>query len=1082
MKELLLSMAGVGLTSTLVFAQTQTVRGVIVEAGNNEPIIGANVVVKGATGVGAVTNLEGRFSLNVPRGATHLIVSYVGYKTQEVAITSNMRIELKPQTEELGDVVIIGYGTVKRESLVGAQTTISAKNLEKRPITNVSSAFSGLTPGLSVTTSAGQPGGSETLRIRGFGSLNASSAPIIVVDGAVYNGALGDINPQDIQSLNILKDAASTAIYGASAGNGVVLITTKSGRMSINDKPSFNFTMNQGISQRGASRYETIDVWNHHRVRWQQWFNENKYNLGQADAIAGANAAKSVYESLMYNPFAGIRSYYEVPPGGANLVLTKTPVNKTTPAIILPDGSLNPEINGLLWGDDLDWEGALFRIGYRQEYNFSGSYSNKKLKSYFSASYLNEEGYRIATSFERFTGRANLSYNFTDWLEAGTNTSYSTAVSMAPKRASGSYSSNSFNFIQEVAPIYPIHRHNADGSYVLENGEKVYDYSQTRPYTKGFNPVYESLIDLSKTERDMLSTKNYVKLTPLKGLTLTMNMSLDLSTRRERVRYNNVMGDQPKGLFLYNIPRWKTTLFNQLLDYQRSFGKNNFSLLLGHESYAYRNEKFESTKKNAVWTGVDEHDNYVEMDELTSNIIDYHKESFFGRLNYDYDAKYNASVSFRRDGSSRFHKDHRWGNFWSVGAGWNVHKEDFLKNIEWVNELKLRASYGQTGVDDLIDSDGNSLYYPYRTLFDLNKNNNLIPGTVIRSAGNQQLIWETQVSADLALEFRLFNRLHGTVEYFVKESKDLIFSVPKPPSTGVQSVSENIGKSRNWGVELDLGYDILQGKDLRWTVKANATFLNNKLVRLPDLLRSTGIETGIYKYEEGRSIYDYYLKEFIGVDPNDGKAIYRLDNVLYPDNADPNSANFKGMEKTGEKATWTKEGDLAKKHFAGTSIPTVSGGFGTELVWKDLDFSVGFAYQLGGKSYDGGYRSLMMRDLTGGSAMHVDLYNAWKKPGDVTNVPRLTSEGTEYSTIASDRFLTSRSALMLKSISLGYTLPKSFLSRFGINGARVSIAGENLFLISARKGLNPMSNFSGQIGSANYGFAKTITASLNLTL
>lgn len=1073
MKRLLLTVAGVGLTTTLVMAQTQSVRGKIVDASTGEAIIGANVIVKGHTNIGAATNLDGVFTLNAPRGAKTLIVSYIGYKSQEVAIANNLTIKLSADASQLDDVVVIAYGVQKKESLVGAQTTISAKNLEKRPITNLTSAFSGLTPGVQVTTSAGQPGSSESLIVRGFGSLNASSNPIIVVDGSIYNGALGDINPQDIQSLNVLKDAASTAVYGASAGNGVILVTTKSGRAGGGSKPTFNFSMNQGVAQRGQSFYETIGTYDHHKIRWQQWFNENKYELGQADALAGANAALSVVSAYRYNPFAGIKSYYD-----KNAALTTDPAQGLVPAIIMADGTLNPEITGLLYGDDLDWEKGIFRTGHRQDYNFSASYSTNSLKSYFSVGYLNEEGYRIGTSFERFTGRANVSYQLNKWLEVGTNTSYSTATSLAPRQASGSYNSNSFNFVQRIAPIYPIHQHDATGAYVLgSNGERLYDYSATRPFSPRFNPVYEAEVDLSSQIRDQISTKNFIKITPLKGLAITANYALDLNSVRGKVRYSSLLGDsQGKGIMEAVASRYKTVTSNQLVDYARSFNKHNFNLLLGHESFEYEIQSLAGDKDQVIWEGIDELVNYVNMTALSSSTTRYTKESFFGRLTYDFDTKYNASFSFRRDGSSRFHPDNRWGNFWSIGAGWNLHREDFLKSSKWINQLKLRASYGMTG------NDGLSSYFPFRTLYTISSYNHTSPGSRISNLGNTDLIWETQVSADLAVEFRFFNRLHGTIEFFNKESKDLLFDVPLPASTGVGSQSQNIGKVRNWGVEFDLGYDIIQKSDLRWSVKLNGTVYKNRLLTLPELQRETGIETGNYKYMEGHSIYDYYLKQYKGVDPADGKAMYLLDAERYPNQANPAHADFAGVDREGERAAWTKNGDIAKRDFSGSAIPDLYGGFGTDLQWKGIDFSVSFAYQLGGKAYDGMYQGLMGRDLQGGSAMHVDLYNAWRKPGDVTDVPRLDSKSTDFSTTTSTRWLTSRSALMLKSLSIGYTLPKSFVEKFGIGSARVSLAGENLFLLSARKGLNPMSNFGGSTGAAYYGYSKVFTASLNLSL
>lgn len=343
-------------------------------------------------------------------------------------------------------------------------------------------------------------------------------------------------------------------------------------------------------------------------------------------------------------------------------------------------------------------------------------------------------------------------------------------------------------------------------------------------------------------------------------------------------------------------------------------------------------------------------------------------------------------------------------------------------------------------------------------------------------------MWETQTSYDLALEFDVFNRIRGSFELFNKESKDLIFDYPLPASTGIGSIDKNIGKVRNYGLEMNFTFNVLHTKDWNLDLKMNGTILKNKIVSLPEANREKGIEFAYHKYTEGSSLYDYYLNEWMGVDPADGLAMYRIDEVNYPANADPTNPNFAGVEKTGEKSTWTKNGTFAKKHYCGTSIPDLYGGFGTDLTWKSFDFSLYFAYQLGGKTYDGGYAGLMGRRLNSGSAMHVDMYNAWKNPGDITDVPRLDSGASgQYDGLQSDRFLISSSSLMLKSLSLGYQLPKNLLTKLHLGSARISVAAENLFLLSKRQGLNPMKNYDGVTSSAFYDYSKTITSSLTIS-
>ena len=757
-------------------AQTQRVTGTVISEEDGLPVIGASVLVKG-TQVGTITDMDGKFVMtDVPSSAKLLVVSYIGMRTQEVGVAPTLRVVLKPATEMIDEVVVVAYGTQKRQSVVGAQSSVSSKDLEKRPITNVTSALSGAASGVQVTTSTGQPGASSTLRIRGFGSINASSAPLYVVDGAIYNGALGDIAPADIQSISILKDAASTALYGSSAGNGVILITTKSGMGARDGKPKFTFTMNQGATRRGQADYEKVGAMDHYTMRWQQWFNQEKYSNGRSDDLAGKLAAYYVYRDLRYNPYAGLKSVYEENPETGEITMTNNPHQgwDTYPAIVTPDGKLNPEINGLLWGDDMDWEKALFRTGYRSEYSLSGGLNTDKMKSFMSISYLGEEGYKRHTSFQRFSGRGNLSYDVNKWFSIGSNVSFSRVHNTAPKTASDSYSSNPFYFKRGIAPIYPIHRHKADGSYELdEQGNKIYDHNYLRPYIGGFNPVQEGELDHSTFDRDAITSRSFAEFTFIPELKLRTNLSYDLVRGLSKKRYNNVMGDQPAGYLQISDYRYSTITFNQLLSYKKSFGLHNFDAMLGHEIYWLQMQSTDMRKKGMGILGIDEMPNLSTPVNMTSGTDTYSKEGYFGRVNYDLDSRYNLSISYRRDGTSRMAPDKRWGNFWSFGAGWNLAQEAFAKK-DWLDELKLRASIGQTG-NDLIswasDSDEDS-YYAYRTLYQLGYNNGDYPGVRLVELGNSNLRWETQTSTDIAVEFGVFNRLRGTVEFFNKESKD----------------------------------------------------------------------------------------------------------------------------------------------------------------------------------------------------------------------------------------------------------------------------------------------------------------------
>lgn len=1062
------------LTIGSALGQTITVKGIVTDE-RGDGVIGATVRLKSDATVGTMTGMDGDFTLKAKQGEL-IIVSYVGYKTQEVAAAPNLNIKLVPDTEMLDDVVVVAYGTAKKQSLVGAQTNVTAKQLENRPITNVTNALAGAAPGVQSVSALGQPGSSAKIMIRGFGSVNASSDPLYIVDGSIFNGSLADINPQDIASLSILKDAAATALYGSSAGNGVILITTKSGKRG-NSSPSFTFTTNQGASMRGQSYYETLGVNDWIQNRWLQWYNDEHYTNGLTEDQAAywANYQLHINENLaVYNPFTGIKNGVVAVPGTDPLVLgTSTDQSKwEAPLYVGKDGQLNPEITGLKWGDDLDWNDALFRTGYRGEYNLNGSYSTDNMRSFMSLGHIMEQGYRYYTSYQRTSGRLSLDYEPNKWLDLGGNISFVSAINTAPKRSDGSYSSNSFYFVSGIAPHYPIHAHDPKtGELILDsNGKSRYDYLRGRKYHDKFNPVYEGELDFSTTTRDMLTTRGNAVITIMPELKFTTNIAYDLVNEKNKVRYNNIMGDQPDGRLSITTVRKTTLTFNQLLEYTKEFGEHNISALLGHESYKYNYQYVNGEKKNMFILGLDEFANFSEQSDLGSYSHNYRKEGYFTRLNWDYTDRYNFSASYRRDGSSRFHPDNRWGNFWAVGAGWHIAREEFMQPASsWLNDLKLRVSYGHTG-NDAVGS-----YYAFQTTYGLGYNNNSKTGLKLDNLADQHLRWEAQANFDVALEFSLFNRLRGTIEFFNKESSDLIFGKPVPISTTRSEIDTNLGKVRNTGVEFDLNFDIFKSRDFNWSIFVNGTSFKNKIVALPEANKEKGIELDYHKYVEGGSIYDYYVYDFVKVDPNDGIAIYSIDRELYPDVA--------GLGKKGEEGeNWTKNGKFAGKTFAGSSIPDLYGGFGTNLSWNSIDFNLMFSYQIGGKTLDTGYRSLMGRNIGGGRAMHADMLNSWKKPGQVTNVPRIDAGvAGEYDNMLSQRHLISSSSLMLKNISLGYTLPNEWFEEYGLSNARVSVAGENLFLLSKRKGLNPMGQFDGVVGAAGYAFARTVTASFSIT-
>lgn len=1066
-KKLQMLLAFLCIAIGMATAQVTKVTGMVVDADTDEPIIGASVLIKGTT-IGIITDIDGKYEINnIPAGSKSLQISFVGMKTVEVPITTSspQKIVMNPDTQVIDEVVVVAYGTAKKSSFTGSASTVGAQTLEKRVITNVTSALEGNTTGVQVTSATGQPGESASIRIRGFGSVNASSAPLYVVDGAVYNGSLGDINPADIESMTILKDAASTSLYGSSAGNGVVLITTKKGKG--NGGTNFNLTINQGFSNIAYNDYAKMGLTNWFETQWLM--RKNAYvSAGKDAAEAAQSATEGLGELLIYNPFKGVANN----------------------AIVGTNGKINPSasMNNLKWGDDLDWEDEAYSTGHRQEYLLSYNTKTDKSDTYASVGYLNDNGYMKKTDFERYSGRLNYNVYPVKWFKTGLNLSLSRVISQYSNAESGSSSSysNLTRFIRHMAPNYPIHKHNLEtGAYVDSDGKEtndpskyVYDYDGQRLADAGRDAFAETEFNLRETSRNQQNVSTYVTFFPIEGLNLTSNYSYNNADRRRKVYENPLVGDgSPAGRMNILSTRSISQTFNQLVSYNRDFGQHTVDVMVGHENYSYKYEYLYNMKNTQIVNGIYEFDNFVNISEVSSYTNEYKKEGYFARLNYDYADKYYASVSYRRDGSSRFHKDNRWGNFWSFGASWRVSEEEFMKDVEWVNSLKLRASYGETGNDQILDSDGYSDYYPYQSLYALGQNNGSEAGAYMFSIANPALKWETQVSTDFGIEFGLFNRLTGSIEYFRKDSKDLLFNVSQPTSTGVSSIVKNIGKVSNSGVEIELNYDILKNKEWAVSVGANATFVKNEIVKLPDEMKENGYISGSKKWMEGKSIYEFWLRQWGCVDPATGDGLWIPDTEKYNGNE-----AFAKTLVTVDGKTYTNSYTYAKYDWSGTSTPDVFGGFNFKVGYKDIDLAATFSYQLGGKLIDAAYAG-MMSVQEYGYAQSPDLLKAWKQPGDITDVPRIDATSSHHTNISqtySTRWLTSSDYLNLRSVSLGYTFPKGLLKKLGgIKSTRLSLTAENLFMIKARQGLNPMSNFGGYTYN-EYMPARTITIGLNV--
>lgn len=1005
------------------------------------PLPGATVLAKGTT-VGTTTDFDGNFSITLPIDVSTITVSYLGYRTKDVNVSGKetITISLEPDTAALDEVIVVAYGTVNKSDFTGSASQINSGDLEKVVMSNVTTAIEGSSAGVSATFGSGQPGSGQSIRIRGFGSVSADSDPLYIVDGFPFTGDINSLNPADIESISILKDASSTALYGNKAANGVVMLTTKKGK---NKKGQFTFNASTSVIGRSIPEYERIGSDQYYEVMWEA--------LRNSVAIPGVNDSEDVDAA---NVFASSSIYDE---------LLSNPYNVSSDQIVGVDGKINP--NASLIYDDLDWEDAITRQGVRQNYDMSFQGGTEKSSFYASLGYLKEEGYILKSDFERISGRVNVDHQATNWLKAGLNIGVTTSKgnqAQATSSQSNSYV-NPIRFTRQIGPIYPIYEHDESGGYILDdNGDRIYDVSALRPSgaSPGRHILGEILWNEDLDEIQSINGKTFLDFTLAEGLVFTMNGSFD-----QRHYYNSsysnkiVGGGAPSGISHRTYNKRTSVGFNQLLNYSKTFKeKHNFKALLAHESFEYKETNLNGTRQGQIADNNTELINFVSTSALSSVTDNRTDESYFGRLNYDYDGKYFISTSYRQDGSSKFSKDTRWGDFWSLGGAWRIDREKFIEDVAWVNSLKLRASYGELGNNSGISN------YAYQGLYTLGYNNQSEAGILQSSLAAPELMWEASESSDIALEFRLFdNRFDGVVEYYNRNSDNLLFDVPLPLSSGSDGIPQNIGSMYNRGLEISLNYDLFRTDNFTWNFGINAATIKNEFTKLPQ----DEIINGTKKLMVGHSIYDYWLRDWYGVDPADGEVLY----VAEEGATGASVREIDGLLLTTDDAQ-------ARYHYAGTAIPDLTGGISNNLRYKAFNLSLLFTYQLGGEVYDSNYQGIMSSG-TYGTALSVDILKRWQQPGDITDVPRMDSNNTADFDADSDRWLTDASYLNLKRVNLSYDFPESVLNSIDLSSAQIYISGENLFSMNARTGMNLQQNFNGTVDNV-YTPSRIVTIGLNV--
>lgn len=942
-------------TNLAVQQQDQKLKGQVIDATTGEPVIGVNVLVKGTTN-GTITDIDGKYELNAPAGAI-LQISFIGYKTVEIAATtSEQTIKLHEDTETLDEVVVVGYGVQKKESLTGAMSTLKENRLKDVTTPTVENMLNGKVSGVYVAPGSGQPGSNGAVQIRGRATLSGSTSPLWVIDGVIVGEDPGVLNPSDIENMTILKDAASTAIYGSQGANGVIIVTTKMGK---SEKMKINASVKLGVST---------------------------MTNGKMEVMNGAE----------------LYDYYASLPNQEDIKFSRW----------------NPELRNA----NFDWGELASQAGFTQDYNISLSGGNEKMSSYFSLGYYSEEGTVKGYKYDRYSFRYRSNYKPFSWLTIKPNISgsmkntddsqydytakytmfpwdspYDEDGNLVPDRYSGWVDSSDLNYLNSI-------------SYGNHTARKTYEFSGNFDF------------DIKITDWLTFTSVNNYRWTGYFQATYTDPRTDSASGVQGRVEEEQTN----------NIQRYT----NQYLTFNKMFGKHSVQALLAYE-FMDTSAKVINAKGTGIVSGFEVLDATATPEEVGGNLTEWAKQSVFAKANYTYDNRYLAEVSLRRDGASNFGDDKKYGNFFSISAGWNINREKWFK-ADWVDVLKLRASYGSVG---------NIPYskYPQYGLYSVSSNYNGIPAILISQVGNKDLTWEQTYTAGVGIDANFFNnRLRFVFDYYNKYTSNILYQVPVSGLTGITSRWQNVGEMRNSGIEITIGGDIIRTKDWLWSLDLNMGYNKNKLEKLygddPNMMiiGGGGNDTSIAGAAEkvlkvGYSTDRYYLREWAGVDPKNGAPLWYKN-----DGSGETTSNYSEAKQVMTEAT----------------SPKLFGGFNTSLTWKNIDLNASFGFSLGGKIYnysrqeydsDGAYTDRNQMKL-------IDGWSRWEKEGDIATHPAASYGNKSNSNKASTRYLEDGDYLKLRSLSIGYNLD---LSKYYIQNMRIYFTAENVFTLTGFSGIDP---------------------------
>ena len=957
-----------------------------------EPLIGANVVEKGRSTNGVITDFNGKFTLEVDESAS-LVVSYIGYLAQDIPTKGkgDFHIILKEDTNTLDEVVVTGYGDFKKATYTGSASVLTTEKLEALPVVSVGQMIESNIPGISVVAgTSSQPGAKTTLRVRGVASMNASTEPLYVLDGvpipsydlsnftsmseAGGMGFIETLNPADIESITVLKDAASASLYGAKGANGVVLITTKKGKEG---KLRVNMAAKYGITD-FAYTYRPL--------------------------MGGEERRELIHEGLV------------------NFQLDKGVSEQE--AQQYADANIDQYAKRLPQGYS-DWESALFKTGYQQDYNLSASAGNQNSSFIGSLGFTKQTGVSLNSEMERFTGRVDASNKYKK-VEFGMNASFSWTKNVHLPEGKF-YGSAIYASKVNLTPSTPIY--NEDGTYASGYREN-----------NGYNPILEAEVNdyYARTVRAMGTAK--IAYNVWDNLKVSSVFTVDYSLTKDFFFQSPDGRDgatyQGRGR-MQMTDRIRYTSQNNLT-YSKTFGKHSVSAVTAFEVMKYDYEDLYAAKKTYgqdINTSLGNAADPIDADQkLQEDAL----MSYVASVNYSYDDKYYASFSFRRDGSSRLSPDTRWGNFWSLSASWRLSQERFMQPLKSVlSDLKLRASYGVNG--NLPSS-----YYGYQSTYTTGAFYSGKPSPWESTLGNEELTWEKNYALNLGLDIGLFSRVNVSLDWYTRTTKDLLMSKQLNSISGFSSLLTNVGQMRNTGVELEVRSNNIKTKDFSWTTAFNLSHNKNKILKLADL---PWFVDGRYVRKEGYPFNTIYLREYAGVGPETGSALY------YDNQQDENGNYTKNKVTDPGQASPIPLKDIT---------PTISGGFMNTFNYRFIDLSFNLSYSFGGYSYDNASYILQDDGYSVISNKSTEQRRRWQKPGDITDVPRFVYGNKKGGNYNSSRAIHSTDHIRLKSLILGLNAPKAWLQKLGIGNARIYFSGTNLLTWAAYDQYDP--EMSGVVG------------------